>query len=68
MYAEKYILDYVEKYSVSKNKIKEETGIDLDVVEKHHLELAAGDFLNLCLYLKLSPEDIKEDMFYSCEQ
>lgn len=68
MYAEKYILDYVEKYSVSKNKIKEETGIDLDAVEKHHLELAAGDFLSLCLYLKLSPEDIEEYMFYSCEQ
>jgi hypothetical protein len=62
MYAEKYILEDIERRNLSVDKIKEETGIDVTVLMDEGQELTALDFLNLCVYLRISPEDIRESM------
>ncbi len=58
MYTEKYILKYIEECKISKDKIKEDTGIDFGRIEEMGLELTAGEFIVLCPYLKLSPEEV----------
>lgn len=58
MYAEEYILRHMEKCEISKDKVKEDTGIDFYKIEEKKLELTAGEFIELCMYLSLSPEDI----------
>jgi DNA-binding Xre family transcriptional regulator len=63
MYAEKYILEDIERRNLSLDKIKEETGIDVAVLMEEGQELTALDFLNLCIYLRISPEDIRDRMF-----
>jgi hypothetical protein len=63
MYAEKYILEDIERRNISLDKIKEETGIDVTVLMDEGQELNALDFLNLCIYLRISPEDIGNRMF-----
>jgi hypothetical protein len=63
MYAEKYILEDIERRNLSLDKIKEETGIDVAVLMEEGQELTALDFLNLCIYLRISPEDIRDSMF-----
>lgn len=62
MYVEQYILDHVERCNVSRDKIKEDIGIDLEKIEKNQLELTAEEFIQLCMYLRLSPEKITEWM------
>lgn len=62
MYVEQYILDHVERCNVSRDKIKEDIGIDLEKIEKNQLELTAEEFIQLCMYLRLSPEEITEWM------
>ncbi|MDE6435728.1 MAG: hypothetical protein K2L07_16080 [Lachnospiraceae bacterium] len=58
MYTERYILRYIEERKVSMNKVKEDTGIDLERLKEKEMELTAGEFFELCVYLSLSPEDV----------
>lgn len=58
MYTERYILRYIEERKVSMDKVKEDTGIDLEKLKEKEMELTASEFFELCVYLSLSPEDV----------
>lgn len=58
MYAEKYILRHIEECNISENKVKEDTGIDLERLREQEMELTAGEFFELCVYLDLSPDEV----------
>lgn len=62
MYVERYILNYVERCHLSRDKIREDIGIDLEKIDRNQLELTAEEFIKLCMYLQLSPEEITEWM------
>lgn len=62
MKAEKYIIEYIREHNISFQKVKRDTGLDLISLERHNNNLLADDFLRLCLYLGITPEEISDQI------
>lgn len=62
MKAEQYILKYMSEHEVSNEKVKRETGIDMAGIIDSKNELLADDFLKLCIYLGITPEEISDQI------
>lgn len=62
MKAEQYILNYMTEHDVLNEKVKQETGIDMVEITKDNKELLADDFLKLCMYLGITPEEISDQI------
>lgn len=62
MKAEKYIIHYLREHNIAYDKIKQDIGIDMYKVENRNIDLLADDFLRLCLYLGLTPEEISDQI------
>ncbi|MCM1499997.1 MAG: helix-turn-helix transcriptional regulator [Clostridium sp.] len=58
MKAEKYILDYMMNRSISVEQVECDTGINLRELSNGKKDLMADEFLQLCVYLGVRPEDI----------
>ena len=58
MKAEKYLLDYMLQNSISVKQMELETGINIEDIVVKEQELIADDFISLCLYLGVNPDDI----------
>lgn len=62
MKAENYLLQYILQHNISLGKIEDDTGINLNSVVCKGKELLADDFLTLCVYLGISPDDIRNQV------
>lgn len=56
-----YILQYMKEHHILSSTLSRETGISEEkLVPEYKEALLADEFLRLCVYLKLSPEEIAE--------
>jgi len=62
MKAEKYLLQHVLEHQISSQKIEADTGINIEKVVSEKQELMADDFLRLCVYLDVTPEEISDQI------
>lgn len=62
MKAEKYLLDYIVSHHISLERIMNDTGIDIEKRVRLKQDLIAEEFLTLCTYLGIRPEDIGEQI------
>ena len=54
-----YILQYMKEHHILSSTLSRETGISVEkLVPEYKEALLADEFLRLCVYLKLSPEEI----------
>lgn len=54
-----YILQYMKEHHILSSTLSRETGISEEkLVPEYKEALLADEFLRLCVYLKLSPEEI----------
>lgn len=58
MKAEKYLLDYIVSHHISLEQVENDTGINIEQRVKEKQDLIAGEFLNLCTYLGITPEEV----------
>lgn len=59
MKAENYILQYILQHNISLVRIEDDTGINLNNVVCKGKDLLADEFITLCVYLGISPDDIR---------
>lgn len=59
MKAEKYLLDYMTSRSISVEQVESDTGINMKGLSDGKKDLMADEFLQLCVYLGVRPEDIQ---------
>lgn len=62
MKAEKYLLEYVREHNMSSRGIEVDTGINLERIVMEEQELMADEFLRLCAYLNITPEEISDQI------
>lgn len=62
MKAERYIQQYINDHGISVENVKKDTKIDLDNILKNDGNLLADDFLRLCIYLGLTPEEVGDQI------
>lgn len=62
MKAEKYLLEYVLEHNMSSKRIEADTGIDIEKIVLEEQELMADQFLNLCVYLNITPEEVSDQI------
>ncbi len=58
MKAEKYLLNYIINSNLSTEQVKSDIGIDIAEVVHNNDELMAEEFLKMCVYLGINPEDV----------
>ena len=59
MKAEKYLLDYMMSRSITMEQVESDTGINMREFSDGKKDLMADEFLQLCVYLGVRPEDIQ---------
>ena len=56
-----FFIEYITKNQINKEWISEKTGIALDKISEHYrMPLTAGEFLTLCAFLEVAPEEVIE--------
>ena len=56
-----FFLEYFEKNRISKMWISENTGIKISKISENYRQpLTGAEFLELCLFLNIKPEDVLE--------
>lgn len=63
MKAENYLLQYILDHNISLAKIEDDTGINLNGVVSKGKDLLADEFVILCVYLGISPDEVKNRVF-----
>lgn len=58
MKAEQYLLDYILKNDISVEKIQKEVGLNIVSICEKKKELSADEFVQLCMYLGINPDDV----------
>lgn len=64
MKAEKYLLKYMKDHGISTSTVMDETGIFLGEHRDSINGLMADDFLRLCLYLGITPEEVSDQISF----
>jgi len=62
MKAEKYLLEYMIRSNTNLCDVQDELGIDVKKLENNE-ELFADEFVRLCVYLGINPDDVMNEMF-----
>lgn len=62
MKAEKYLLDYIEQSHITKERVQEVVGIDIEKLVINQQDLDADDFLRLCVFLGVNPDDVMNEV------
>ena len=58
-----YIISYVLEHQIPCEALAKETGVPMDKLMPGYQEpLLADEFLKICVYLKLRPEDITKEI------
>lgn len=58
MKAEKYLMDHIMQSGISMSQVKKDLGIDMEGLFKNNGELMADEFMRLCIYLGVNPDDV----------
>lgn len=62
MKTEKYLLQHMLEHHISSQKMEADTGINIEKLVSEKQELMADDFLRLCVYLHVTPEEISDQI------
>lgn len=62
MKAEKYLLDYIIKSNIPMERVKNDVGIDVQALVSSKTELMADEFIQLCMYLGVNPDDMMNEV------
>ena len=62
MKAEKYLLDYVVNHDISITQIEKDIGINIERRVREKKDLIASEFLTLCTYLGITPEEVSDQI------
>lgn len=62
MKAEKYLLQHVLEHHISSQKVEADTGINIEKLVSEKKELVADEFLRLCIYLQVTPEEVGDQI------
>jgi hypothetical protein len=62
MKAERYMQEYMEQHNISYDKVKKDTGIDVRRIFYSEKNMLADDFLRLCIYLGIAPEEVSDQI------
>ena len=58
-----YFLEYFEKNRMNIEEISEKTGIKMHKLsKKYRMPLTAEEFLSLCVFLEISPDEIRKKL------
>lgn len=58
MKAENYLYNYISECNISVEQVKNDIGIDIEKILSGKNELMVDEFLRLCIYLKITPEEV----------
>ena len=53
------IVEYIKRNKISVAQIEKDTGIHMSEFIDNYADFSAGDFLDLCSYLLLDPNDMR---------
>ncbi len=62
MKAENYLLEYILKSDISTERIKSDIGIDIAERVHSNGELMADEFMQMCIYLGINPDDVMNEI------
>ncbi len=62
MKAEKYLFEYMRQSNINLVDVQNDLGIDITKLERNE-ELLADEFVRLCVYFGISPDDVMNEMF-----
>lgn len=62
MKAERYLLEYIQEHAISAKRVEQDTGIDLQRMVEEGKELRADKFIELCLYLGITPDEVSDQV------
>lgn len=62
MKTEKYLLQHTLRHEVSLEKMEADTGINLEKLVLEQRELKTDEFLRLCVYLNITPEEVSDQI------
>lgn len=60
MKTEKYLLEHILNNHISLEQIETDTGINIEQMVRKKKDLKAGEFLALCTYLGITPEEVSD--------
>lgn len=62
MKAERYLLGYIMKSDIPVDRVKSDIGIDIAEVVRNNRELMADEFIQMCIYLGINPDDVMNEI------
>lgn len=62
MKTEKYLLQHIVNNHISLEQIENDTGINIEQMVRRKKDLKAGEFLALCTYLGITPEEVGDQI------
>lgn len=62
MRVESYLWKYVRQNGIAADKVAMETGIDLEAMIGEGKELVTDEFLELCAYLGITPDEVSDQI------
>lgn len=62
MKTERYLLEYITSSNLSTEQVKSDTGIDIVDLVRNNGELMAEEFLQMCVYLEINPDDVMNEI------
>lgn len=62
MKAERYLLNYIERHNISHQQVEKVAGINMQDYVNNQKELNADEFMKLCIFLGVNPDDIMRDV------
>lgn len=62
MKAEKYLYQHIVQHNISIEQIEFDTGIHIKDIVDNQKELMADEFITLCVYLGITPEEVSDQI------
>ncbi|MBR1864918.1 MAG: hypothetical protein IJ801_00255 [Lachnospiraceae bacterium] len=62
MKVERYLLEYIREHRISARRMEQDTGINLQHFVEEGKELRADEFIELCLYLGITPDEVSDQI------
>lgn len=60
MKTEKYLLEHMNSHHIPVKQVENDVGINMEQLVREEKDLKADEFLSLCVYLGIEPEEISD--------
>lgn len=60
MKTEKYLLEHITSHHIPVEQVENDIGINIEQLVREERDLKADEFLTLCVYLGITPEEISD--------